>query len=102
MPELDDLRAVQSAASPSLCVSQQWSLKPADEHVERPARQCPSREIPFVVRVDEPKGRLRENFHRMEERWFTHCRTRCTSTSTALLPPSSGPRTSAWVRPPPH
>jgi hypothetical protein len=22
--------------------------------LERPARQCPSREVPFVVRVDEP------------------------------------------------
>jgi hypothetical protein len=33
-----------SAASPSPCVSQDWR-KLADEDLERPARQCPSREI---------------------------------------------------------
>jgi hypothetical protein len=32
-------------------------------------RQCPSREVPFVVQVDEPKGRL-EKFHRTERTMF--------------------------------
>jgi hypothetical protein len=63
-------------------------FKPVDEHLERPARQCLSREIPFVVRVDEPKGRLERTSTGRREQCFTHCRISYTGMSTALVPPN--------------
>ena len=63
---------------------------------------CPSRGFhsssQWTSRKDGP-GELPP----MEERCFTRCHTRCTGRNTALRPPpSSGPRTRARARRPPH